>query len=109
MVLGIGLLVLLPVLALLQYRWIGQVSQAEGERMQANLRTAAAQFSREFNQELTRACVAFQMDAATLSEKDWQRYARRYDDWLRTAPYPNLVRNFYFVERTGRATSGSCS
>lgn len=95
---GTALLALLPLLALLQYRWIGEVSQAERERMQANLRTATTQFSQEFNQELTRACVAFQIDLATLLERDWQKYAGRYEHWLQTAPYPNLVRNLFFVE-----------
>ena len=51
---GLGLL---PVLAALQYRWIGQVSEAERERMQAGLGGMAARFSRDFNSEVTRALI----------------------------------------------------
>ncbi|MBI3696555.1 MAG: HAMP domain-containing histidine kinase [Acidobacteria bacterium] len=95
---GIGLLVLLPALAVLQYQWIGEVSQAERERMQANLNTATTHFTQEFNHEIARASLAFQMDPATLAEKDWQRYAERQEQWQRTAPYPNLVKSVFFVE-----------
>jgi len=98
MAVGITLLALLPLLAVLQYRWIGQVSQAERERMQGSLRTATTLFAQEFNWELVRTCVAFQMDFATLRERDWQRYAERWEYWLRTASYPGLVSNLYFAE-----------
>ena len=38
------LLLLMPVLALLQFRWVGQVSDAEQERMRRNVEIAAGQF-----------------------------------------------------------------
>jgi signal transduction histidine kinase len=98
MVVAIAMLALLPLLAVLQYRWVGEVSQAERERMQANLRTASAQFSREFDHELTRAGVTFRMDGATLSEKDWDRWAAHYEEWTRTAPDPELLRRVGFIE-----------
>src|SRR5580704_14135765 len=44
-----ALLVALPFLAWLQYRWIGQVSRAERERMRADLRNETASFADEFN------------------------------------------------------------
>ena len=42
-------LLLVPAMAWLQYRWVGQVSEAERERMQRTLRTAAAQFTTAFD------------------------------------------------------------
>jgi len=45
------LLVLLPLLAVLQYRWLGEVSAGERERMQANLRTSADRFCADFDRE----------------------------------------------------------
>jgi hypothetical protein len=41
-VLVAGMLVLLPVLAVLQFRWLGQLSDAERERLQRNLRATTA-------------------------------------------------------------------
>ena len=51
----VGLVMLLvPALAWMQYQWLGQLSEAERERMQRTLRTAAAQFATEFDTELSR-------------------------------------------------------
>jgi hypothetical protein len=50
-----ALLVLLPALAVLQYRWVGQVSAAERDRMERNLRVGAYQFRQAFDGELWRA------------------------------------------------------
>ncbi|HEV7515148.1 MAG TPA: hypothetical protein VGR07_02495, partial [Thermoanaerobaculia bacterium] len=47
---------LLSLLAVLQYRWIGEVSRAERER----LRAAPDHFAEEFDRELTRAFLSFQ-------------------------------------------------
>jgi signal transduction histidine kinase len=98
LVLVAALIALLPLLAVLQFRWLGEVSQAERERMQASLKTAVASFSQDFDAELTRAYLNFQMDAKILRNRSWQDYAKRYDQWLRTAPYPQLVTGIYLVE-----------
>src|ERR1044072_5502269 len=89
---------LLPLLAVLQFRWLGEVSQAERERMQARLKSAAANFTRDFDGELTRAYLNFQMDAKTLRGKAWLDYSRRYEKWFRAAPYPQLVADIFLVE-----------
>lgn len=51
---GIVLLAALLVLAVLQYRWIGQVSEADRDRLQRDLRTAVRRFSEDFNTEIER-------------------------------------------------------
>ena len=86
------------ILAVLQYYWVGQVSQSAQERMQASLRAGAARFSEDFDRELARAYLSFQMDAATLRDRAWARYAQRYAHWMQTAPYPQLVRDVYLVQ-----------
>ncbi len=98
LVLVTALIALLPLLGFLQFRWLGEVSRAERERMQASLKTAVSNFSQDFDRELTRAYMSFQMSANTLRDKAWQEYANRYDDWLRTAPYPQLVTGVFLIE-----------
>ncbi|HST23844.1 MAG TPA: HAMP domain-containing sensor histidine kinase [Blastocatellia bacterium] len=93
-----ALIALLPLLAVLQFRWLGEVSRAERERMQASLKSAVANFSRDFDGELTRAYLNFQTDAKTLRGKAWQDYSRRYDQWFRAAPYPQIIANIFLVE-----------
>ncbi|MFL6215208.1 MAG: sensor histidine kinase, partial [Blastocatellia bacterium] len=98
LVLIVALLALLPLLAVLQFRWLGQVSRAERDRMQASLKTAVANFSQDFDRELMRAYLSFQMDSRTEGERDWQHYARRYDQWAQTAAYPQLISGIYLAE-----------
>jgi hypothetical protein len=51
-------------LAALQYRWLGDVSRGERERQQANLNTSLKQFTQDFDRELTRIFLAFQLHAS---------------------------------------------
>ena len=93
---------LLPALAVLQYRWVGQVSDAERERMHTNLGIAATQFSEAFDGEVIRAALGLQagpgLDATPLTAG---RYAERYDGWLGTAFYPQLVAGIFVVDADG--------
>ena len=59
---------LLAALATFQYRWLGEVSEAERERMRASLRTRASEFTQEFDAELTRTFLAFQVDRDRLDD-----------------------------------------
>jgi signal transduction histidine kinase len=86
-----ALLVLLPALAVLQYRWVGQVSIAERERMQRNLRIAAFQFREAFDGEIVRAFLNLQVGPGTAREGGSDRYSDRYDAWLDTAAHPKIV------------------
>jgi signal transduction histidine kinase len=92
------LLVLLPALAVLQYRWVGQVSTAERERMQRNLRTAAAQFRENFDAEIARAVLSLQVGPATALEGTSERYTDRYETWLNTAAHPQVVAGVLLVD-----------
>jgi signal transduction histidine kinase len=92
MLLVVGLFLLLAVLAVLQHKWLGEVSAAERERMQSNLKVAATHFSEELDREITRTYVAFQLEPSVPPDKTQDYYKQRYDSWLQTAPYPNLVK-----------------
>src|SRR5215472_18244322 len=98
LVLIIALVALLPGLAALQYRWLGEVSRGDRERMQANLLTAVSNFSQDFDREITRAYIVLQMGGATLHHKGWQDYARRYNYWTEKSPYPQLISDLYLVD-----------
>ncbi len=87
------LLSLLTVLGLIQYHWINQVGEAERQRARANLTTALSRVESDFDVEITRAFAFFEAPAASLSE-----YSDRYGQWVRFAPYPNLVRGIYIVD-----------
>jgi signal transduction histidine kinase len=95
------LLVLLAALATFQYRWLGEVSEAERERMHASLRTRASEFTQEFDAELTRVFVAFQIDGDRLDHDAASAFAAAYARFLASTKAPSLVRGVYLAE--GRA------
>ena len=92
------LVILLPVLAFMQYRWVGQVSEGERERMQRNLETAADQFRRSFELEITRAAVDLAAGATTAQEGSSDQYSERYTRWLNGADHPQIVANIFLVD-----------
>jgi len=91
------LFVLLAALATLQHRWLGEVSEAERERMRAGLRTRASAFSQEFDTELTRVFLAFQMDADLLDRDPAAALGDAYDRWRGAASAPAIVSGIYVV------------
>ena len=87
-------MLLVPALAWMQYQWLGQLSEAERERMQRTLRTAAAQFANEFDTELSRTLISLQVDGASLRDQNWAAYAQRYSRGRparRAAPRPRCL------------------
>jgi signal transduction histidine kinase len=93
-----ALLILLPTLAILQYQWVGQLSTAARERLQRNVRIAAAQFREAFDGEILRAVVSLQVGPATVREGVSERYSDRYNTWLNTAAHPQIVSNVLVVD-----------
>ena len=91
-------LLLVPALAFMQYQWVGQLSEAERERMQRTLRTAAAQFAVEFDTELSRALVSLQVDGQSIRDDNWTSYAQKYSAWTAGASEPRLVRDVLIVD-----------
>jgi len=92
------LVVLLATLATFQYRWLGEVSQAERERMRAGLRTRASEFAQEFDSELTRTYVAFHVDSERIDSDPAAALADGYVRWRSSTMAPALVRDVYLLE-----------
>ena len=90
--------ILLPALAYMQYQWLGQLSLAERERMQRSLRTAAEQFAREFDGELSKALAGLQVEGSVARNENWTSYAQRYSTWMTNAAEPRLVRDVFLVD-----------
>ncbi|HEY8562933.1 MAG TPA: HAMP domain-containing sensor histidine kinase [Pyrinomonadaceae bacterium] len=94
----IGLFALLGALAFLQYAWLGQISEAERERVTRRLQIDTERFGEDFNREIQSAYINFQADESLWQRKDWARFAERYDFWRRKTAYPALITDFYYLE-----------
>src|SRR5580765_738332 len=92
------LLMLLAILATLQYRWLGEVSEAERERMRASLRTRASALAQEFDAELTRVYVAFHVGSDQLDADAAAALADAYARWQASAKIPALVSAVYMAD-----------
>ncbi|MCU1262534.1 MAG: periplasmic sensor signal transduction histidine kinase, partial [Bryobacterales bacterium] len=96
-----GLCAALIVLAALQYRWSGQVSDAERSRMRANLQMAVSQFRQDLSRDLLNLCSGFQADAEAIDRRDWDRLARQGSEWLRSSSESGLVSSVYLWQAEG--------
>jgi signal transduction histidine kinase len=97
---GTALLALLALLATIQYRWIGQVSQLESHHLRATLVSSTRRFAADFDREVARAFFYFHHPERSESPGDWRgRVARQLQRWTSEAPYPRLVRDVLHVHR----------
>ncbi|HEV2853685.1 MAG TPA: HAMP domain-containing sensor histidine kinase [Thermoanaerobaculia bacterium] len=91
------LLLLLAVLAVLQWRWIGEVSTLEQQRLQSSLTTAGFRFTHDFDREIARAFLYFHPGPTQPSQDRLERVLRQYRHWISEAPYPRLIRDVFLV------------
>jgi signal transduction histidine kinase len=94
-----ALLLLLGVLAALQYRWIGELSRAERRRLEASLESSAERFAADFDLEITRAFAAFVLDPHVPPAEREARLRERHAQWLERAGHPRLLRELLLASR----------
>jgi signal transduction histidine kinase len=87
---GIVLFVALLTLAVLQYRWIGQVSEADRDRLQRGLRTSVNRFSDDFNGEIERL-----VQVLTAGPNDAQS---RVALWSDVAQHPGILKKVWAAD-----------
>ena len=92
---AVALLGLIALLATLQYRWLGQISAAERDRMAATLRTRASGFAEDFDRELNRAYLLFQAGPTADGDNTVVQMAARYDRWQATSRFPRMIKDIY--------------
>lgn len=94
-----GLSAVLLLLAGLQYRWIGEISEADRDRLQHGLDVAAEQFRRDFNRELTGAASAFRMRPSDIARGDWSFLVDDLARWTDSGPVGLRIDALYIHER----------
>ena len=103
LVLGVSAVaVLLGLLATLQYRWLGQISEADQARLRAAAKNRAEEFARDFDREITRAFLRLQFDASGARALDTTRFAERRARWLTSTAHPGLVQDVWLADASGQ-------
>jgi signal transduction histidine kinase len=87
------------VLAFLQYRWIGQVSESERERLEEGLDIASRRFVEDIYLEVSSVASGFQVQPATEVVSLEAQLSGSIEHWLTTAADADIVRSVYVSER----------
>ncbi len=94
---AVALAAVLVALAVLQYRWLGEVNAAERDRMRANLQTRATDFARAFDGEITSVFATFHVDPERLDANPAATLAESYTRWENGPHTRGLVKAIFIV------------
>ncbi|MEX2271527.1 MAG: HAMP domain-containing sensor histidine kinase [Vicinamibacterales bacterium] len=95
------LMVVLAVLAALQYHWLGQVSQAERQRMHETMTRRAEELASDIDREIALVYLAFQVRPAQTAPIE-QTLAARHKVWRETSRHPDLIKDIYAIAADGK-------
>ena len=91
------LVVVLILLAIMQYRWIAELRELERHQLEMSLKATANHFADDFVGELLRVVTAFQIEYRSPSESLTHQLRDAYEQWAGSASYPTLIRDLYVV------------
>ncbi len=102
---------LLVVLAVLQYRWTGEIGRAEAERGQVQLERSAWRFAAGLDRELAQPLMAMRLDPGPAGDARRRALLERLADWQRRPEHPPFVTGAWLASRldSGEVTLESCS
>jgi|GEM_PF-5740738 len=88
-------IVVLGVVAFLQYRWNSQIKLAAEANVGANLESKMIKWHLDFYGEFSAVCVALQIGPDSGERDSWEVYLHRYVRWSRAARSNSEVENLY--------------
>src|SRR5262245_8985698 len=92
----ITLIVVVLALGALQYRWIGEASEAQESRTRSRLGEEAARIADALDAEVTRAVLVFTIPPASEAIQD--KLDETWATWRHDAPWPQIVSGLRLVE-----------
>ncbi len=87
----LGMVAVVCTLAVLQYRWTGEISRSEQQRLKGNLTTSVRGFEQEFSYDIERLCEAFEIDPEVAPASLGNLVVRQQSAWERVASRPALL------------------
>lgn len=97
--LGIMIIALIA-LAVLQYHWLGSVSDAEKKRLEENLEASTENFVSDLNKDFSALNQAFKIQVTNtdLDSDIDAMIGSSYLNWVSSTNYPQLIDSVYFVK-----------
>jgi signal transduction histidine kinase len=102
---GLGVVLLVTAaaivgLAVLQYRWNRQSSDATGVRLADALQLSMINWHLDLFRNLSEVCLTIRMAAEFSPDDDFNQFAERFAEWRSIARYPDLVADVYVIDGT---------
>ena len=94
----LGMLVLLTIVAVLQFRWTSQISEATDAQLGSSVQSLMMDWHRDLYREFSAICVALQVGPDSGAHDGWKDYLQRYADWTDIADNRDIVENVYIWE-----------
>lgn len=92
------MVVALVSLAVLQYRWLGSVSDAEKERLEENLSAASENFVADFNEVFSELGQTFRVQVSDPNEDLEPALNKALLSWIGNSGYPELLDSVFVVK-----------
>jgi len=94
------------VLAVLEYRWTGEISRTEQARLRNSLAASVRSFDQEFSYDFQRLCESFEIDPETDPSAIESHVTRQEANWNRTSSHAEFVSGLY-IWRMGSGKGAS--
>src|SRR5918999_1508772 len=86
-------------LAVLQYRWNRQASEATGVRLADALQLSMVNWHLDLFRNLSEVSLTIRMAAEFTPENDFNQFGDRFAEWRSIARYPDLVADVYVIDQ----------
>src|SRR5262245_17745352 len=83
------------VLAVLQYRWSNELTEATGVRLADTLQLSIVNWHSDLLRNFLEVSLMMSPDSDGSAGEDPDRYVRRFGEWKAVARYPDLIANIY--------------
>ncbi|MEQ9264486.1 MAG: HAMP domain-containing sensor histidine kinase [Balneolaceae bacterium] len=91
----------LVTLAILQYQWLGSVSEGEKERLEESLSASSENFVADFNQTFSDLGRSFKIQVSDREEDIAALLSQSYLNWNRVSgENSSIVKSIYFIKKT---------
>ncbi len=95
----LGLMVIaLITLAVLQYNWLGSVSEAEKKRLEENLEASSTNFVVDLNRNFSQLSEIFKIQISGNDSEIEDLIGDSYLNWVSNSIYPELVDSIFYVQ-----------
>jgi two-component system, OmpR family, sensor histidine kinase SenX3 len=103
--LALAIVAVLVILAVLQYRWSNQVSEANEAQIGSNLRSLMTDWHFDLFRDFSSIAVSLQVGPDSGARNDWRDYLGRYKEWQQSATHREIVKDVFIWETSAGTDS----